>query len=52
MSRATPTAAASPGTAASRPAATPETMNATVTAFGDQPRRANTRVAYGENRRM
>ena len=52
MSTATPTAAASPGTAVSTPASTPETMNATVTAFGDQPSRANTTVAYGETRRM
>ena len=33
-------------------AATPQTMKATVTAFGDQPRRAKTQVARGDTRRM
>src|SRR5579875_3946310 len=45
MSAATPTAAASPGTAASTPAAAPAIMKQTVTALGGQPSLANTRVA-------
>jgi hypothetical protein len=52
MSRATPIAAASPGTAASTPAATPASMKQTVTAFGDQPSLANITVAYGDSLRM
>ena len=39
------TAAGSPGTAVSTPAATPESMKQTVTAFGDQPSLANITVA-------
>src|SRR5215470_10541997 len=41
-----------PPSATITPAATPHTMKATVTAFGDQPRRAKTQVARGETRRM
>ena len=41
-----------PPNATTTPAATPQTMNATVTAFGDQPSRANTQVARGETLRM
>ena len=38
-------AAGSPGTAVSTPAAAPEIMKQTVTAFGDQPSLANAMVA-------
>jgi len=48
----TPTAAHTPGTPHSTPAATPDSMNATVTELGDQPHRTNSSVANGEKRRM
>src|SRR6266513_1158794 len=41
-----------PPNATTTPAATPQTMKAIVTAFGDQPRRAKTQVARGDTRRM
>src|ERR1017187_8787941 len=52
MSSAATTAVASPPNATTTPAGMPQTMNATVTAFGDQPRRANTQVASGGTLRM
>src|SRR5215475_6380225 len=52
MRRAATTADHRPPNATTTPAATPQTMKATVTAFGDQPRRAKTQVARGDTRRM
>src|SRR5215475_3564378 len=52
MRRAAAMADHRPPSATTAPAATPQTMKATVTAFGDQPRRAKTQVARGDTRRM
>src|SRR6266516_2441857 len=52
MSRAAATAEANPGTARTTAAVTPVPIISQVTALGDQPRRANTHVPYGESRRM
>src|SRR5260370_38944171 len=45
-------AVASPPNATTTPAASPHAMKARVTAFGAQPSRAKTHVAWGEIRRM
>src|ERR1039457_3996819 len=46
------TAVARPPNATTTPAATPQTMNSAVTAFGLQPSLANTQVAHGDSLRM